>query len=403
MSTTHHHSKMHLTFKAVKAVIPFRHRRSRAKTEAPELTEEEKRAVIISMLPDEHASRPSSSATPSDRSPTPASAEPESESSSEDSSAEEEQELEPELADDESFHLPSPTRTPEIAASMPAFISTTAPSDEKAEIAAFIAEHGSSSSTSWLEFSRYKIWRPSHPIAGSTFLPVQGYLRADPYVFAWGNPLVSDKAALGDTAVAFWEWARGEGVKIVWCCADDDLEAVLGKDPRFNWAALSCIVEDMLDPAAVVELAHSAANGSSEVKDFKKNLRRAERENVLTREVREDEWTADIRREVEEGILAWKKAKSKTGLQLASVRLFLSFFSRICSDSPCPADLLPAVARRRAPPLLYRGARGPRRRHPHSLADQWRPIPDQEPGDVPRRAARYFRVAHLQRHGRSRG
>ncbi|KAI0027885.1 hypothetical protein K488DRAFT_22427, partial [Vararia minispora EC-137] len=186
-------------------------------------------------------------------------------------------------------------------------------------IASLIAEYGSSSSTSWLEFSRYKIWRPTVPIPESSFVPVQGYLRAEPYIFAWGNPLVSDKAALAPTAAAFWEWARSQNLKLIWCCVDDDLEAVLGKDPRFGWAALSCIVEDVLDPAAVVGLAQSTGNdGKSEIKDFKKNLRRAERENVTTREMRCLDWTPEQKKEVEDGILAWKKAKAKTGLQLAS-------------------------------------------------------------------------------------
>ncbi|KZV65318.1 hypothetical protein PENSPDRAFT_655841 [Peniophora sp. CONT] len=221
------------------------------------------------------------------------------------------------LNDDASFHLPSPTRTPQIGAATTAFTAMV-PSSDKAAIAGLIAEYGSSSSTSWLEFSRYKIWRPTVPIKESSFVPVQGYLRAEPYVFAWGNPLVSDKAALQATAQAFWDWAKGEGLKAVWCCVDDDMEAVLG-GAKLGWSTLSCIVEDTLDPKTVVDLANASGNaGGSEVKDFKKNLRRAERSGVTVQEVKYDAFTDEKKKEVEDGILAWKKAKAKTGLQLAS-------------------------------------------------------------------------------------
>ena len=47
----------------------------------------------------------------------------------------------------------------------------------KSTIADLVAHYGSSSATAWLEFERYKIWRPSRPIAESDFLPVQGYMR----------------------------------------------------------------------------------------------------------------------------------------------------------------------------------------------------------------------------------
>jgi hypothetical protein len=52
------------------------------------------------------------------------------------------------------------------------------------------------------------------------------------------------------------------------------------------------------------------------VKDFKKNLRRAERANVQVREVQHDQWTDAMKKQVEEGISGWKK--SKTGIQIAS-------------------------------------------------------------------------------------
>ena len=199
-------------------------------------------------------------------------------------------------------------------------------SGEKAGIAELIAQYGSSSATSWLEFARYKIWRPSVPIPQSSFPPVQGYLRSDPFVFAWGNPIVSDPAALEATCAAFIDWAKSQKLRAIWLCVDSQMEQVLGaQGSKFGWSALSCIVEDFLDPRSVVELAHSHGGGS-EVKDFKKNLRRAERENVQVREVKPDQWADAMKRQVEEGISNWKKSKS--GIQIASVsrpRLFLAF------------------------------------------------------------------------------
>jgi hypothetical protein len=194
---------------------------------------------------------------------------------------------------------------------------------DKAGIAELIAQYGSSSATSWLEFARYKIWRPSVPIPQSSFPPVQGYLRSDPFVFAWGNPIVSDPAALEATCAAFIDWAKSQKLRPIWLCVDGQMEQVLGGlSSKFAWSTLSCIVEDFLDPRSVVELAHSHGGGS-EVKDFKKNLRRAERENVRVREVQPEQWTDAMKRQVEEGIANWKK--SKTGVQIASVSRALRF------------------------------------------------------------------------------
>ncbi|KAI0322942.1 hypothetical protein OF83DRAFT_1091428 [Amylostereum chailletii] len=218
------------------------------------------------------------------------------------------------FSSESSFTLPSPPQTPPIDFSASEY---PVESDEnKAEIANLIAQHGTSSAcTSWLEFSRYKIWRPSEHIPSSSFKPVQGYLRADPYVFAWGNPLVSDPSALEPTCIAFWEWVKSQDLRLVWCCVDGQMEKVLGKGTHFGWSTLSCIVEDVLDPHSVVELAN-AQGGGSEVKDFKKNLRRAEREDVQVREIKNGEWSDAQKKEVEDGIIGWKKAKS--GVQLAS-------------------------------------------------------------------------------------
>jgi hypothetical protein len=215
---------------------------------------------------------------------------------------------------EEEFDLQQPsTSSPQLATDIEADKAT----GDKAGIPELIAQYGSSSATSWLEFGRYKIWRPTVPIPQSSFPPVQGYLRSDPFVFAWGNPVVSDPAALEATAAAFIDWARSQKLRPIWLCVDGQMEQVLGgQGSKFAWSALSCIVEDFLDPRSVVELAHSRGGGS-EVKDFKKNLRRAERENVQVREVQPDQWTDVMKRQVEEGIVNWKK--SKTGIQIASV------------------------------------------------------------------------------------
>ena len=47
---------------------------------------------------------------------------------------------------------------------------------DKSTIADLVAKYGSSSTTAWLEFERYKIWRPSVNIPESEFTPVQGYM-----------------------------------------------------------------------------------------------------------------------------------------------------------------------------------------------------------------------------------
>jgi hypothetical protein len=235
------------------------------------------------------------------------------------------------------FHQPS-TSSPQQASDIEADKAT----GDKAGIAELIAQYGSSSATSWLEFARYKIWRPTVPIPESSFPPVQGYLRSDPFVFAWGNPIVSDPAALRPTAAAFIGWARSQKLRPIWLCVDGQMEQVLGgQGSRFAWSALSCIVEDFVDPRSVVQLAHSHGGGS-EVKDFKKNLRRAERENVRVREVQPDQWNDSMKRQVEEGITNWKK--SKTGIQIASVSHSL-LLPHLCLIYFLYLDFLPALAR----------------------------------------------------------
>ena len=197
----------------------------------------------------------------------------------------------------------------------------TDPSADKADIAALLPAYGSSSATAWLEHDRYRVWRPpvSAPVRESSFTPSQGYFRADPYIFAWGNPLVSSPAALVSTAAAFWTWCKQQNLRLVWCCVDGHMERVLGASGgEFGWSIVSCISEDVVDPKEVVEIV-DAPGGGSTVKDLKKNLRRAERENVVVREVKHEEWTEEQKQTVEEGIQTWKK--SRTGIQIAAVNI----------------------------------------------------------------------------------
>ncbi|KDR77301.1 hypothetical protein GALMADRAFT_139295 [Galerina marginata CBS 339.88] len=192
---------------------------------------------------------------------------------------------------------------------------------DKSSIAELVAKYGSSSATAWLEFERYKLWQPSEPVPESSFTPVQGYMEKDPYIFAWGNPLVSDPAALPSVARQFIQFCESQNKRAVWACVDRDLEEILG-GPEFSWCTVSCIYEDVVDPAHVVDLTSPEAKGTEGqrvVKDLKKNLYRAEKYDVKVKEVLANEWTAEDKLAVEQGIEDWKDNKS--GVQIASTTL----------------------------------------------------------------------------------
>ncbi|KAF8893055.1 hypothetical protein BD779DRAFT_1508634 [Infundibulicybe gibba] len=194
------------------------------------------------------------------------------------------------------------------------------PGFDKSTITELVAQYGSSSATAWLEFSRYKIWRPSQEIKHSSFIPVQGYMQRDPFIFAWGNPLVSSVEALEPTARAFISWVESQGLRPVWACVDRELEQILAQQP-YHWNTMSCIYEDVIDPAHLIDLTSPGAEGTaaaSAAKDLKKNLRRAEREEVSIREIKHDGWTDAEKGQVESGISCWKAKKSKSGPQIAS-------------------------------------------------------------------------------------
>ncbi|KAG7099756.1 hypothetical protein E1B28_001569 [Marasmius oreades] len=204
--------------------------------------------------------------------------------------------------------------------------SPSSSSFDKSSIAHLISSYGSSSSTAWLEFSRYKIWqapasfRAENPT--STFLPIQGYMQQKQYIFAWGNPLVSDPSLLGPTAKAFVSWAVHEQkAKPVWCCTDLALETVLAnndKERGLGWSTVECIHEEVLDPDHILDLTSTKGKeGVGAVKDLKKNLRRAERAGVSVEETTKN-WSQHDRQEVEDGLLEWRRSKGLKGLQLAS-------------------------------------------------------------------------------------
>lgn len=194
---------------------------------------------------------------------------------------------------------------------------TGQPDFDKSSIAGLVAKHGSASATAWLEFDRYHIWQAQpNQVPESSFPPIQGYMARKQFVFAWGDPLVSDISALAPTARAFIAWAEGEGLHPVWCCADEPLEKVLAE---LTWSTVECIYEEVLDPDHVIELTSPEAKGqegAKVVKDLKKNLRRAEKAGVSVVEVT-GQWTPEMRSEIHNGVEGWKKNRS--GVQIASV------------------------------------------------------------------------------------
>jgi hypothetical protein len=85
---------------------------------------------------------------------------------------------------------------------------------------------------------------------------------------------------------------------------------------------VSCIYEDYIDPAHVIELTSPEAKGQEGVhvvKDLKKNLMRAEKYDVHVDEVKAGGWKVEDRKSVEDGIAAWKASRS--GIQIASTTI----------------------------------------------------------------------------------
>ncbi|KAJ3971867.1 hypothetical protein EV361DRAFT_908835 [Lentinula raphanica] len=190
---------------------------------------------------------------------------------------------------------------------------------DKSVISSLVASYGSSSATAWLEFDRYRIWQAEPgQIKESSFPPVQGYMQRKHFVFAWGDPLVSSPDALKPTAEAFIAWVKSRNLRPIWCCVDHDFEQVLVSS--LGWSGVMCIYEEVLHPDHVLELTSDKAKGHTGagiVKDLKKNLRRAEKAGVVVEEVT-GRWSSEDRKEVEEGMLEWRRLKGLKGVQLAS-------------------------------------------------------------------------------------
>lgn len=222
------------------------------------------------------------------------------------------------LFDDELFGQPDDSGSSSASTNgLSPHSATGQPSFDKSTIADLVAKYGSSSATAWLEFDRYLIWRaPPDQVPESSFPPVQGYMARQRWLFAWGDPLISDPIALEATARVFISWVRNQGLNLVWCCADLPLEKVLAK---LGWSTVECIYEDVLNPEHIVQLTSPDAKGHEGqhiVKDLRKNLRRADKANVTVVEST-GRWTEEMRQQVIQGIVGWKR--NRDGVQIASV------------------------------------------------------------------------------------
>ena len=196
-------------------------------------------------------------------------------------------------------------------------------------LAQLIAHYGSSASTSWLENERYQLWHPSEPIRQSSFVPVQGYMETDHYIFAWGDPLVSSPAALPGVVRQFAEFCRKHAKNPVWLCISGELSDVLADE--LGWCAISCVTEDEVDPSHIVGLASPTAKGKEGqrvVKDLKKNLAKAEKSGVEISEVKAGEWTENDRTQVLQGIERWKAGRRGVQLASSSFRPWVDFEHR---------------------------------------------------------------------------
>ncbi|KDR77241.1 hypothetical protein GALMADRAFT_66474 [Galerina marginata CBS 339.88] len=206
-----------------------------------------------------------------------------------------------------------------LATPPPGIFTSSSPAYKREEIPVpdLIARYGNSSATAWLDSHRYKIWRPSQPIPESEFTPVQGYIQKDPFIFAWGNPLVSSPRALEKTARAFIAFAEASHLHPIWSCVDHDLETVLAGF-ALGWVTVSCIFEEVMDPAHVLDLANSE-HAADVIGDLAKNLHSAEIEHVEVDEVKKGGWNEKDREGVEKGIKEWKAHKH--GMELKTMTL----------------------------------------------------------------------------------
>lgn len=172
---------------------------------------------------------------------------------------------------------------------------------------------------------------------------MQGYLEAHGvghgFIYAWGDPLTleTDEERQA-TADEMYEWAKKHHKHLVWCCVTDEFSRILSNgvgSKRKGWSTLSCIREDVLreSPRLASASAESLAitygtladpsTARLTSKDIKHNIRRAEKEHVSIEELYIDEptWLPDekTRKEIEDGIAAWRA--NRHGRQIASASL----------------------------------------------------------------------------------
>lgn len=114
----------------------------------------------------------------------------------------------------------------------------------------------------------------------------------------------------------FVAWVKAHGLHLAYCGAPQEVEALLGD---MGWSTVGCISEDGIDPEHIVAMTQEDDEGGHgpKVKDLKKNLRRAERASVEVKCILPVDWSDDLKREVEDGIAAWKRARK--GYRLAVV------------------------------------------------------------------------------------
>lgn len=83
---------------------------------------------------------------------------------------------------------------------------------------------------------------------------------------------------------------------------------------------MECVYEETLDPSYVIELTGLESvgreNGASVMKDLRKDLRRAEKEDVHVAEMNLEEWPEEDKRAIEQGIADWKS--TRTSVQIAA-------------------------------------------------------------------------------------
>lgn len=125
------------------------------------------------------------------------------------------------------------------------------------------------------------------------------------------------KDDLQGTAEEFVHWCKQNHKRPVWACVDTTLKDILhaGID-GVPWNAISCIKEDVLHPEHV----------DLEKKEIKSNRKKAMKEKVSVDEipVKGPDFVPpeDIKNQIEEGLEAWRAARS--GTQIASVRALSS-------------------------------------------------------------------------------